>query len=55
MIENSFKRGLVQTDVYEPTLKAYNNSCAEMRSKAREVAADFDKNGVVHKLQSCPF
>jgi hypothetical protein len=40
-IQRAFKRGLIQTDVYEQTLKAYDVSCAEMRSKARDGAARF--------------
>jgi TPR repeat protein len=40
-IQRAFKRGLIQTDVYEQTLKAYDVSCAEMRSKARDGAACF--------------
>jgi TPR repeat protein len=40
-IKKLFERGLVQSDLYELTLKAYNNSCEEMRSKAREDAAYF--------------
>ena len=35
-IETLFKEGHVQSDLYELTLQAYNDSCAEMRSKARE-------------------
>jgi TPR repeat protein len=35
-----FNRGLVQNDVYELILKAYNDSCEEMRSKAREEVAN---------------
>jgi TPR repeat protein len=38
-IEEEFQKGLVRTDVYELTLKAYNDSCEEMTSKAREYAA----------------
>jgi hypothetical protein len=40
-IKKLFERGLVQSDLYELTLKAYNSSCEEMRSKAREDAAYF--------------
>jgi TPR repeat protein len=44
-IQVEFDRGLVQTDAYELTLKAYNHSCEEMRSKAREDAAILTKMG----------
>jgi len=40
-IQRAFERGLVQSYVYEQTLKAYDVSCAEMRSEARDVAARF--------------
>jgi TPR repeat protein len=46
MIKESFEKGLVQTDAYELMLKAYNHSCEEMRSKARDDAAYFEENGV---------
>ena len=39
-IHQLFKMGCVQNDVYELTLKAHNDSCAEMRSKAREDAEE---------------
>jgi hypothetical protein len=32
----AFYKGLVSRDEMESTLTAYNNSCAEMRSKARD-------------------
>ena len=34
----AFKQGLVSTDAIDATLTAYNNSCAEMRSEARDAA-----------------
>ena len=40
-IQRAFERGLVKSYVYEQTLKAYDVSCAEMRSEARDVAARF--------------
>jgi TPR repeat protein len=46
-IQREFERGRLQIGLYEMTMKAYNDSCAEMRSKAREDAAYFDKNGVI--------
>jgi TPR repeat protein len=45
-IQEEFKRGHLQSDLFELTLKAYNDSCVEMRSKAREDAAYFTENGV---------
>jgi hypothetical protein len=45
-IEGSFEKGLVQTDAYKLTLKAYNDSCTEMKSNAREYAAYVYENGV---------
>ena len=47
-IQELFERGHVNSDLYELTLKAYNDSCAEMRSKAREDAAYFKENGLTH-------
>jgi hypothetical protein len=47
-----FMGGHVQSDLYELTVKAYIDSCAEMRSEAREDAktwedgAYMDENGV---------
>jgi hypothetical protein len=32
----AFKRGHVSRDAIDSTLAAYNNSCAEMRSEARD-------------------
>jgi TPR repeat protein len=49
-IKKSFERGHVQSDVYELTLKVYNDSCTEMRSKAREDAAFFYENVLSHRL-----
>ena len=40
-IQRAFERGLIQKHVFEQTLKAYDVSCAEMRSKARDGAARF--------------
>ena len=45
-IQELIETGHVQSDVYELTLKAHNDSCAEMRSKAREDSAYFKVNGV---------
>ena len=47
-IQELFETGHVNSDLYELILKAYNDSCAEMRSKAREDAAYFQENGVTH-------
>jgi hypothetical protein len=45
-IQLVFKMGHVQGDVYEQTMKAYNDSCAKMRSKARDDAlAAYRGNG----------
>ena len=35
-IKRGFDQGEVNSDVYEPTLKEYNDSCDAMRSKLRE-------------------
>jgi TPR repeat protein len=35
-LRESFERGLVSRDAIDSTLTAYNNSCAEMRSEARD-------------------
>jgi TPR repeat protein len=35
-LQIEFKRGYVSQDAINSTLKAYNNACAEMRSKARD-------------------
>ena len=45
-IQELIEMGHVQSDVYENMLKAHNDSCAEMRSKAREDAAYLIVNGV---------
>ena len=45
-IQELFETGHVNSDLYELTLKAYNDSCAEMRSNARKDAAYFIENGV---------
>jgi TPR repeat protein len=37
-----FKRGIVSRDTIGSTLTAYNNSCAEMRSEARDAAIHAD-------------
>jgi tetratricopeptide (TPR) repeat protein len=37
-----FKRGVVSRDTIDSTLTAYNNSCAEMRSEARDAAIHAD-------------
>ena len=37
-IQAEFECGHVQSDVYELTLNAHNDSCKEMRSKARDDA-----------------
>ena len=51
-IQREFETGHMKSDLYELTLKAYNDSCAEMRSEAREDVkawedgAYMDENGV---------
>jgi hypothetical protein len=35
-MQTFFKKGLVSSDLTDSTLIAYNNSCAEMRSEARD-------------------
>jgi TPR repeat protein len=45
-IQTLFEEGNVRTDAYELTLKSYNHSCEEMRSKAREDAGYVDQNGM---------
>jgi hypothetical protein len=35
-LRESFESGLVSRDSIDSTLTAYNNSCAEMRSEARD-------------------
>jgi hypothetical protein len=34
----ALKKGYVSTESIDSTLTAYNNSCADMRSKARDAA-----------------
>ena len=36
-----FEKGFIQREVYQSMLKAYNDSCVEMTSKAREDALAF--------------
>jgi len=48
-IHREVERGRVQIDLFELTLKACNDSCAEMRSKARDDAAYFFENGVIRE------
>jgi hypothetical protein len=36
MLHTSFEKGFVGRESFHSTLKAYNNSCAEMRSEARD-------------------
>ena len=42
----SFERGFVSRDAIDLTLTAYNNSCAEMRSKARENYTQLSMNRI---------
>ena len=47
------KIGMVSKDTIDSTLEAYNNSCAEMRSKAR----DSSLNMIIDSLEeqnNCP-
>ena len=39
----AFKQGMVGTDAIDATLTAYNNSCAEMRSEARDAAILYER------------
>ena len=41
-LRTAFEDGLVSRDTIESTLTAYNNSCVEMRSKARDAAIQLD-------------
>jgi TPR repeat protein len=41
-LRTAFEDGLVSRDTIEPTLTAYNNSCVEMRSKARDAAIQLE-------------
>ena len=41
-LRTAFKDGLVSRDTIESTLTAYNNSCVEMRSKARDAAIQLE-------------
>ena len=36
ILQEIFEEGIVSRDVIDSTLTAYNNSCAEMRSEARD-------------------
>jgi len=42
----SFERGFVSRDAIDLTLRAYNNSCAEMRSEARENYTQLSMNHI---------
>jgi hypothetical protein len=37
VLRKRFEKGLVSRESIDSTLSAYNNSCAEMRSEARDV------------------
>jgi hypothetical protein len=39
-----FKKGYVSKESIDSTLAAYNNSCAEMRSKAQDAAIQIEMN-----------
>jgi hypothetical protein len=38
----SFEKGVVGRESIDSILEAYNNSCAEMRSEARDACIKFD-------------
>ena len=46
-IRSSFEQGLLERDAYKVTLKAYIDSCTEMRSQTRDDAAQWLKTGVL--------
>jgi TPR repeat protein len=41
-----FKRGLVSRESIDSTLAAYNSSCAEMRSEARDAAIQLETDAI---------
>jgi len=47
VIQQEFEQGLIQSDAYELTLKAYDDSLAETRSQIRDDAAHTLQNGVL--------
>ena len=46
----AFKQGLVSRNAMDSTLTAYNNSCAEMRSEARDKYISFVSTNMENRL-----
>jgi TPR repeat protein len=45
-----FEQGLISRDAIDSALTAYNNSCAEMRSAARDKYISFESTNVVNRV-----
>ena len=46
----AFKQGLVRRNAMDSALTAYNNSCAEMRSEARDKYISFVSTNMENRL-----
>jgi hypothetical protein len=46
-LRTSFEKGHVSRELIDSTLAAYNNSCAEMRSEARDAYIRFEMGRIL--------